>query len=73
MYRIRTLNNISGSVREVLSEDEYVLGDAVASPDALFVRATDLHGYDFNPELLCLGQITSNVLEELVLVLTVFH
>lgn len=56
MYRIRTLNNISGSVREVLSEDEYVLGDAVASPDALFVRATDLHGYDFNPELLCIGR-----------------
>lgn len=56
MYRIRTLNNISSSVREVLSEDEYELSDVIDAPDALFVRATDLHDYDFNEELLCIGR-----------------
>lgn len=56
MYRIRTLNNISPSVKEVLKGNEYELGDQVESPDALFVRASNLHGYPFNEELKCIGR-----------------
>ena len=44
MYRIKTLNNISPSVLEVLKKDEYELSDTMENPDALFVRASDLHG-----------------------------
>ena len=47
MYRVKTLNNISPSVLEVLRSSEYELGDNVEHPDALFVRASDLHDYDF--------------------------
>ena len=50
MYRIRTLNNISPSCREILSAPDYELSDSEQNPDALFVRASDLHGYPFNPE-----------------------
>ena len=46
MYRIRTLNNISPSVLEVLKKDEYELSDHIENPDGLFVRASDLHGYE---------------------------
>ena len=56
MYRIRTLNNISPSVFEVLGKNEYELSDDMENPDALFVRASDLHGYDFNPQLKCIGR-----------------
>ncbi|MGM9940403.1 MAG: phosphoglycerate dehydrogenase [Bulleidia sp.] len=56
MYRIRTLNNISPSVKEVLKDTEYTLGDQMESPDALFVRASDLHDYPFNEELKCIGR-----------------
>lgn len=56
MYRIRTLNNISPSCHEILSAPDYELSDSEQNPDALFVRASDLHGYPFNPELKCIGR-----------------
>ncbi|MDD6257964.1 MAG: phosphoglycerate dehydrogenase [Erysipelotrichaceae bacterium] len=56
MYRIKTLNNISPSAKEVLKAPDYEMGNAIEKPDALFVRASDLHNYDFNPELKCIGR-----------------
>ncbi|MBR3349628.1 MAG: phosphoglycerate dehydrogenase [Solobacterium sp.] len=56
MYKVKTLNNISESCRDVLKEDDYVVGDDVARPDAIFVRASDMHGYPFNKELKCIGR-----------------
>lgn len=56
MYRIRTLNNISPSCREILKEPYYEISDSEPNPDALFVRASDLHDYAFNPELKCIGR-----------------
>ena len=56
MYRIKTLNNISESAKEILKEPMYTIGDEIESPHALFVRASDLHHYPFNPELLCIGR-----------------
>ncbi len=56
MYKVKLLNNISSSAKEILREPEYQIGETIENPDALFVRATDLHHYDFNPELLCIGR-----------------
>ena len=56
MYRVKTLNNISPSVLEVLRSSEYELGDNVEHPDALFVRASDLHDYDFDENTKCIGR-----------------
>lgn len=56
MYKVKILNNISNTAKEVLRSSDYELSEDVENPDAIFVRATDLHNYDFNPELLCIGR-----------------
>ena len=56
MFKIKTLNNISDSCREILRSEDYIVGDNVTDPDAIFVRASDMHGYPFNEELLCIGR-----------------
>lgn len=56
MYRVKTLNNISPSAKEVLKTNEYELSDSVEDPDALFVRATDLHEYPFGENIKCIGR-----------------
>ena len=56
MYRVKLLNNISPAAKEILKAPEYELGEDEKDPDALFVRASDLHGYPFNDNLLCIGR-----------------
>lgn len=56
MYRIRLLNNISPAAREILKAPDYEIGEDVENPDALFVRASDLHDFPFHPGLLCIGR-----------------
>lgn len=56
MYKVKILNNISPVCKKILVPEEYELGENVENPDALFVRASDLHGYPFNPELKCIGR-----------------
>lgn len=56
MYKIKLLNNISPVCKEILTEDKYELGETIEKPDALFVRASDLHQYNFNPEIKCIGR-----------------
>ncbi len=56
MYKIKTLNNISPSAKEVLCAPDYEMGEDIADPDALFVRASDLHNYDFTPKIKCIGR-----------------
>lgn len=56
MYKVKTLNNISDSCRDVLSAEDYIVGDDVSRPDAIFVRASDMHNYPFNKELKCIGR-----------------
>ena len=56
MYKVKTLNNISDSCREILRSEDYIVGDNVTDPDAIFVRASDMHNYPFNKELLCIGR-----------------
>lgn len=56
MYKVKTLNNISPSAKEVLNENEYEMSDTVADPDALFVRASDLHDYPWTDSIKCIGR-----------------
>ncbi len=55
-YRVKLLNNISKNAMDILTSDRYELSETIPNPDALFVRASDLHQYDFNPELKCIGR-----------------
>lgn len=56
MYKVKLLNNISPDVKEVLTDEEYELSENIEKPDAIFVRASDMHNYNFNEELLCVGR-----------------
>ncbi len=56
MFKVKTLNHISPACQDILTPDRYSLADDIQSPDAIFVRATNLHDYPFNPELLCIAR-----------------
>jgi D-3-phosphoglycerate dehydrogenase len=56
MYKIKLLNNISPAAKEILKAPDYELSEDEENPDALFVRASDLHNYPFNDNLLCIGR-----------------
>ena len=56
MYKIKTINNISKSCMDILDKNKYVLGDDLEDPEVIFVRATSLLDYDFNPSLLCVAR-----------------
>ncbi len=56
MFKVKTLNNISPVCREIMTDAEYIIGDKLEAPDAIFVRASDMHNYPFNPELKCIGR-----------------
>lgn len=70
MYKVKLLNNISSSAKEILKAPAYEIGEDMENPDALFVRASDLHGYPFNDNLLCIGRagigVNSIPLEECI-------
>ncbi len=56
MFKVKTLNHISPACKEILRPERYTLADDMENPDAIFVRATNLHEYNFNPELLCIAR-----------------
>lgn len=56
MYHVKTLNHISPACREILATDRYAISDDMEAPDAIFVRATNMLDYEFNPELLCIAR-----------------
>ena len=56
MYKVKTLNHISPSCMDVMTPDRYEISDTMAYPDAIFVRATDMHNYEFNPSLRCIAR-----------------
>lgn len=56
MYKVKILNNISPVCKEILTSDRYVLSENVEDPDALFVRASDLHGYPWTENIKCIGR-----------------
>ena len=56
MFKVKTLNHISPACKDILTDDRYQIADDMENPDAIFVRATNMHQYDFNPELLCIAR-----------------
>ncbi len=56
MFKVKTLNHISPSCKEIMTPDSYEIADDMANPDAIFVRATDMHNYEFNPALRCIAR-----------------
>ncbi len=56
MYKVKTLNHISPVAQQVLTTEDYEMGDNLDSPDAIFVRATNMQDYTFNPELTCIAR-----------------
>lgn len=56
MYKIKILNNISKSAQDVLKNDLYEMSDSIKHPDALFVRASDLHAYPWEESIKCIGR-----------------
>lgn len=56
MFKIKTLNHISPVCQEILTEDKYTIDDNMQDPDAIFVRATNMLDYAFNPSLRCIAR-----------------
>ena len=56
MYKVKTLNHVSPVCMNVMTPDRYEISDTMADPDAIFVRATDMHNYEFNPALRCIAR-----------------
>ena len=52
MFKIKTMNMISGQGIGVLEKRGCEVGAAVENPDGLLIRSADLHGYDFGENLL---------------------
>ena len=56
MFKIRTMNAISENGVAYLEKRGCEVGPAVEAPDAMLIRSADLHGMQFNPELLAIGR-----------------
>jgi len=56
MFRIKTMNKISPVGIERLEKRRCNVGEDVEAPQALLIRSADLHGYEFNEELLAIGR-----------------
>ena len=52
MFKIKTMNTISGQGIGVLEKRGCEVGAAVENPDGLLIRSADLHGYEFGENLL---------------------
>ncbi len=51
MFDIKLLNKISDSGLSQFNRSLYRISDDIEDPDAIIVRSSDMHSYDFNPSL----------------------
>ena len=56
MFKIKTMNNISPSGIEVLTKKGCTVGPETERPEAMLIRSAELHGIEFNPELLAIAR-----------------
>jgi len=56
MFDIKTMNAISPAGLEVLEKRGCNVGADVAAPQGLLIRSADVHGYEFNDELLAIAR-----------------
>lgn len=64
MFRIKTLNKISGVGLAELDRSRFVVDDGCADPDGILVRSAKMHDYAFAPNLLAIaraGAGTNNI------------
>ncbi len=64
MYNILKLNDIDKVVTNILPSEKYTITKDCKNPDAIILRSFDLHGYEFNDNLLAVaraGAGTNNV------------
>jgi|GEM_PF-3374552 len=52
MFKIKTMNAISPVGLETLEKLGCAVSADAENPDGMLIRSADLHGYEFNPELL---------------------
>ena len=60
MYKISTLNKISGKGLELLT-DQYELTDNTGEASAILVRSADMHGMSFSENLLAVARVGAGV------------
>ncbi len=56
MIKVKTINNISPACRSILDPARYEVGEDLADPEVIFVRASSLLDYDFGESLLCVAR-----------------
>ncbi len=56
MFEIKTMNTISPAGIDVLRKQGCRVGEDIKAPDAMLIRSAELHGYDFNEDLLAIGR-----------------
>ena len=56
MFRIKTMNSISPAGIEALNVHGCAVSADEKRPEAMLLRSAELHGYEFNPELLAIGR-----------------
>ena len=56
MFEIKTMNAISPAGLEALQRRGCRVGEDVEKPQGILLRSADLHGMDFNPELLAIAR-----------------
>lgn len=61
MYKVLTLNKISGSVFEALSPGAYTVADSIDSPDAVLVRSASMHEMEIPDSLLAVARAGAGV------------
>ena len=61
MFNIRTMNAIAPRGTDYLAARGCRVSADIAAPDALLIRSADLHGTDFNRELLCIARAGAGV------------
>ncbi|MBQ9630553.1 MAG: 3-phosphoglycerate dehydrogenase, partial [Treponema sp.] len=61
MYKIQTLNKISGAGLEVFSRDNYEVASTLASPDAILLRSADMHSMEIPSTLKAVARAGAGV------------
>lgn len=61
MLNVQTLNSISPVFHDILRDSEYNVAADVTNPDAILVRSADMHSFEINENLLCVGRAGAGV------------
>lgn len=60
-YNVQTLNAISPVYHGILKDGEYLVGSNLTQPDVILVRSANMHEYQPEENLLCIGRAGAGV------------